>query len=168
MMSQVSPHKQQGVITIFIAMIMLILITLLVVTAFSLSTTNLRAVGNVQARDGAVAAAQFVIEQVVGEDFGQPAANKARIDFPVDINEDGVTDYLVNVPTPLCVRHTQATIESSSSVTLPGFSAASAWNTVWEIQAVATDVTTGARVSVVQGVRALLTDVQKEAECPSP
>jgi len=161
--------KQAGVITIFIAMMMLILITLLVVTAFSLSTTNLRAVGNVQARDGGIAAAQFVIEQIVGEDFGNPVA-KARVDFPVYINDDSAPpstpDYFVNVPEPVCVRATQTSVLSSSSVALPGFSSAGAWNTVWEINAVATDVATGASVSVVQAVRVLLNQVQKDQVCP--
>ena len=53
-----SVSSQRGVITIFISMLMLILITVLVVTAYSLSTTNLRAVGNVQVREEALAAAQ--------------------------------------------------------------------------------------------------------------
>ena len=58
-----SDRGQRGVITIFICMVLLILITLMVITAFSLSTMNLTAVGNAQTRDEAIAAANFVIEQ---------------------------------------------------------------------------------------------------------
>ena len=158
-------RSQRGVITIFIAMIMLILITLLVVAAFSLSTTNLRAVGNVQARDEAIAAAQNVIEQIVGEDI---ALINARVDDEVDINGDGVFDYLVNVPEPVCVRATLVASLASSSVSLPGFSAGGAWNTVWEINAVATAVDTGVRASVIQAVRILMDPTEKELSCPDP
>lgn len=164
-MSTLPARRQRGVITIFIAMIMLILITLLVVAAFSLSTTNLRAVGNVQARDEAVSAAQNVIEQIIGEDI---VLTNARVNDPVDINGDGITDYLVNVPEPECVRATQVSTLASSSVTLPGFSAVGSWNTVWEINAVATAADTGARVSVIQAVRVLLDETQKQLSCPDP
>jgi Tfp pilus assembly protein PilX len=157
--------RERGVITIFIAMIMLVLITLLVVAAFSLSTTNLRAVGNVQARDEAIAAAQSVIEQILGEDI---VLSNVRTDEGVDINGDGTFDYLVNVPEPVCVRATQVSSLASSSVTLPGFSAVGAWNTVWEINAVATAADTGARVSIIQAVRVLLDQTQKDLSCPDP
>ena len=69
MITVTSSTYQRGVITIFISMMMLLLITVMVVTAYSLSTTNLRAVGNVQARDEAIASANYVIEQVVGSGF---------------------------------------------------------------------------------------------------
>lgn len=164
MRMQSTPRRQRGVITIFIAMIMLILITLLVVTAFSLSTTNLRAVGNVQARDEAISAAQLVIEQIIVEDASLPAFQTARVQ-QVDINDDGTNDYTVNVPAPVCVRATRVNTLTSSSVTLPGFSAGDAWNTVWEINAIATEATTGASVSVIHAVRVLLTEVEKNAVC---
>lgn len=160
-------YRQKGVITIFVAMVMLILITLLVATAFSLSTTNLRAVSNVQARDGAIASANFVIEQMVGEDFLN-VASMVRVDAPVDLDGDGVADFLVNAPAPVCVRATVTSTQASSSVTLPGFSALGAWNTVWEIRATATETSTGASVDVLQAIRVLLSDAEKTLVCPDP
>ena len=157
-------RRQRGVITIFISMIMLLLITILVATAFRLSTTNLRAVGNVQTRTEAIAAAEKVIEQIVVEDAGLSGFQTARTEN-VDINQDTVTDYLVTVPVPVCVRATRANVTTSSSVTLPGFSATGAWNTVWEITAIATDVASGTSVSVVHAIRYLLTEVEKNAVC---
>jgi len=161
-----SVRREGGVITIFVAMVMLLLITLLITTAFSISTTNLKAVGNVQARNEAIASAQTVIEQVILENAGLSAFQTARTS-QVDINGDGVNDYIVDVPIPICVRATQANTTSTSSVTLPGFSAGGAWNTTWEINAIATDATTGARVSIIHGVRYLLTNVEKNAVCPT-
>jgi hypothetical protein len=84
----VSGSRQRGVITIFISMLMLILITVLVVTAYSLSTTNLRAVGNVQVREEALAAAQDYIEQVVASPFTDDPNDAAVSDVPIDVNAD--------------------------------------------------------------------------------
>ena len=160
--------RQQGVITIFVAMIMLLLITLLITTAFSISTTNLRAVGNVQSRDEAISSAQTVIEQVILEDPRLATFTSTRPEIrAVDFDGDTVDDYLVEIQVPVCVRATRATTTTASSVTLPGFSAGGAWNTVWEINAIATDAATGARVSVIHGVRYLMSNVDKNARCPT-
>ena len=43
-----------------------------------------------------------------------------------------------------------------------------AWNTVWEINAVATAVDTGVRASVIQAVRILMDPTEKELSCPDP
>lgn len=157
-------HRQRGVITIFVSMIMLLLITMLVATAFRFSTTNLRAVGNVQTRTEAIAAAEKVIEQILVEDAGLPAFQTARTEN-VDMNQDSVDDYLVKVPEPICVRAIQANVTTTSSVTLPGLSATGAWNTVWEITAEAIDVASGTSVSVVHAIRVLLSDIEKNAVC---
>ena len=50
-------HSQDGA-TLAVGMIMLTLITVLVTSAFNLSTTNLAAVGNMQFRDEAIAVAE--------------------------------------------------------------------------------------------------------------
>lgn len=160
-----SPKLQRGVITIFISMIMLLLITLLITTAFTLSTTNLRAVGNVQVRDEAIAAAEKVIEDIILEDAALPAFQTPRPPVTVDVNRDGVDEYSVEIAVPVCVRATRANTLTTSSVTLPGFSAGDAWNTVWEISATATETTTGASVNVVHGVRYLMTEVEKNLVC---
>ena len=156
---------QRGAVTIFICMMMLIFITLMVVTAFSLSSVNLQSVGNAQVREEAIAAAQSVIEEVVASPFTDDPSTAIKIDFPVDINGDGVDDYFVDLLEPSCVRFTRANTSVASSVTLPGMTAVDAWNTIWELDATATDAATGARVRVRQGVRKLLSDTEKNLVC---
>lgn len=156
---------QRGAITIFICMMMLVFMTLMVVAAFSMSTVNLQAVGNAQVRDEAISAAQNVIEQVVASPFTDDPSTAVLTDFPVDINGDDVDDYFVDVIQPVCVRFTRANTNVASSVTLPGMTAVDAWNTVWELNATATDAATGARVQIRQGVRKLLSDTEKNLVC---
>jgi hypothetical protein len=44
--------------------------------------------------------------------------------------------------------------------------ATSAWDTIWELDASATEATSGVSVNVLQGVRVLLNDVEKNLVCP--
>lgn len=157
------PKRQRGVATIFVAMIMLIFITLMVVTAFSMSTVNLRAVGNVQARTQSIAAAEKAIESVIDTNFWNPAIAQG---FDIDIDHDAVPDIQVAVAQPVCVRAVPASITASSSVLLPGFSAPSAWNTLWELDATAREESSGTRVRVRQGVRVLLSETDRNLYCP--
>lgn len=158
------PGPQRGAITLFLSLLMLLLITVLVTTAFTMSTTGLRSVGNMQVRNEATASAQAVIETELGGPFyTTPTALPAQA---VDINNDGTTDYLVNLNSPGCVRAAQAATAAVSSVTLPGLTTTSAWITTWEFEAVVTDPVSGAQVTVVQAVRAVLSDSQKNVSCP--
>jgi len=152
-----SRHNQRGV-TLFVGMIMLVLITLMVTTAFTLSNTNLKAVGNMQAKDEATAAANVAIEQLLSSPFtAAPAAENIN----VDINNDGNNDYVVSIATPVCIR---ASIDTSvpavqSSVTLGAAMSSSAsyqWNTLWDITAEVNDAKTGAKTIVNTGVRVLM------------
>jgi hypothetical protein len=77
-------------------------ITLVVVNAFNLSSTNLKSVGNMQVRDEAVAAANQAIEQLIS---AFSSASIATQTFTVDLNKDGTTDYTVSIPeAPKCIR----------------------------------------------------------------
>ena len=159
--------RQRGVITMFICIVMLLLCTVMVVTAFSLSSMNLKAVGNVQMRDEAIAAADLAIEDIITSGIFNQVSFYST--FPrtvsVDINNDGVDDYSVQVPVPVCVRAEQANTTTTSSVTLPGMSATSAWNTVWELDATAQASATGVSVQVLQGIRVLLSEVERNQVC---
>ncbi len=149
--------------TLIIGLIMIVLITLIVVNAFTLSSSNLKSVGNMQARDEAVAAANEAIELVVSSSFTDaPVAQSIN----VDINKDGTTDYVVALDAPTCVRAAAASAAAPSDVELgAGLSVASTWNTDWDISATVTDVASGAVVHVREGVRVLLSQVQKTAVC---
>ena len=160
-----SPARQKGAITIFIAMIMLIVMTGLIMTDFSFSIANLRAVGNVQSRSEAVSAARMEIEKVIGSPFtGNPSAvvNNA---LGVDINNDSVDDYIVSIEEPVCERAVIANFTTTSSVKLIGFSVGGAYNTIWRIRGTATDTLSGASVAVVQRVRVLLSKTEKNLVC---
>lgn len=155
--------RQRGAVTLFLSMLMLLLITILVTTAFTSSTTGLRSVGNMQARNEALAAAQIIIETELGGPFY--TAPQALPDQAVDIDNDGSADYLVDLGLPVCVRAAQAASTSVASVTLPGMTTASAWITTWEFEAVVTDPRSGAQVTVIQAVRAVLSQAEKAAKC---
>lgn len=162
MIRLISLQRQHGA-TLVVGLIMLVLVTLMVVTAFTLSRSNLKAVGNMQFRNEALAAANKAIEQVVSSNF--TAATAAEV-INVDMNNDGTTDYVVTVAIPTCVRATKAGKAILSSLSLgAGMSAASNWNTVWNLDATVTDATTGATVRTHAGIRALRSQAQKDVEC---
>lgn len=153
--------------TLIIGLIMLTVITLLVTGAFVLSSSNQQSVSNSQFREESLAAANKAIEQVLGTSFYTAPATD-QID--VDINNDGIVDYTVNVAVPVCLRGAAVTTPmaagSGSSISL-GFTAApNEYNTVWDIDATVTDVRSGASVRIHQGVRKRLTQAQLDAVCP--
>lgn len=162
-------HAQKGA-ALIVGLIMLLLLTLMVGSAFTLSGTNLKAVGNMQMRDEAVAAANVAIEQKISSDLTVvPTAETIN----VDINDDGAVDYEV-VVTPSCVSSTIASYASSSDLsgeetkdyegegapeTIVGY------NVIMDIASDVTDVASGASVTVHAGVRILLTEAQQAVVC---
>jgi len=98
--------KLQRGATLVVGLIMLVLITLLVTSAFTLSASNLKSVGNMQTRDEAIAAGNKAIEQVLSSPFtNSPAAETIE----VDIDNDSTTDYLVEFAEPTCIGATNST-----------------------------------------------------------
>ncbi len=158
----VSRHSQRG-ITLFVGMIMLVLITVMVTSAFMLSNSNLRAVGNMQAKDEAVAAANQAVEQYISSPFTDDPTKTDSIN--VDINRDDKVDYVVTIDVPVCLRAAVDTNATKSSINLPNMSTVTSWNTLWEIQATVDNKTTGAKTVVKSGVRVLLTEEQKAKVC---
>ncbi|HUX64294.1 pilus assembly PilX family protein [Sulfuricella sp.] len=162
----VPSHAQRGA-TLVVGLIMLVIITLMVTTAFTLSTTNLKSVGNMQFRNEAVAAGNIAIEKVLGSPF--TAAPSAE-EILVDINNDGINDYAVSIATPVCVRASVAAPPVLSSVTLVSMSTSYTWNTVWDIDATVAPTSnnpgaSGTSVHVHSGVRVLLSQTDKDAVC---
>jgi hypothetical protein len=164
----VSPRnkaRQQGA-ALVVGMIMLVLITLMLVTALNLGTTNFRAMTNMQFRSEAIAAANEAIEQVISSPF--TAAPAAEV-VSVDLDNDTDTDYTVQVAVPQCVYAAQAFGADPSSLSLPAtMSVASTWNTVWDLDASVASASNvgGAQVRVRSGVRVLLSEAEKDAVCP--
>ncbi len=149
--------------TLIIGLIMMVLITLIVLSAFTLSSTNAKSVGNMQVRDEAIAAANQAIEQVISADFtAAPAAESIN----VDINKDDVIDYSVALAKPVCVRAIAAVTSVGCDTEHPELCTGSTWHSEWDINATVTDASSGARVNIRQGVRVLLTDSRKILVCP--
>ena len=162
-----SPGSQNGA-TLIVGLIMLVLITLLVTSAFTLSTSGLKSVGNMQSRDETIAAGNKAIEQVVSSPFTTSPAGQT---INVDLNNDGTTDYVVVLNTPTCVSvgEIPGTTVAPSSISLGSAFSTSTSNlfeTVWDLDASVTDPNgSGATVRVHQGVRVLLSQTQVTAVC---
>ena len=174
---------QQGV-TLLIAMIFLILLSLFAVSAFKNSTGNLRIVGNMQSRQEAIAVGQKALEKTLSSsEFSTNPAGVASSPVTVDIDGNGTVDYIANLnPQPHCYR--TKPIKSSelnpalaadrscmkSSVTQQGGldvsnAEAEAGNSLcanseWNIGAQVVDARSGAKVVINEGVgvRVLETD----------
>lgn len=155
-------NAQRGA-ALLVGLIMLVLITLMVTSAFTLSTTNLKSVGNMQAKNEAIAAANQAIEKVLGTPFTiSPTAE----DVNVDINNDVTTDYKVHIAKPTCLRASKNTSATVSSVSLgAAMSTVNEYNTLWDIEATVDDAKTGAKTVVSTGVNIQLTQAQKDAVC---
>jgi Tfp pilus assembly protein PilX len=145
--------RQRGAVLV-IALILLVIISLMVASAFTLSTSNLKSVGNLQYRSESVTAANSAIESVITNSF--LGALDSTTSVNVDLNKDTVNDYTVSVVIPRCpVRVAQVSHDSGSGYeTTDGeASAAGTYVTDWELVARVVDAATGARATVREGVR---------------
>jgi Tfp pilus assembly protein PilX len=165
MMSKpLSMRSRQRGATLIIGLILLVLISLIVVNAVTLSSSNLKAVGNMQARNESVAAANQAIEKFVSSSFTTAVGTRT---FNVDINNDATNDYAVVLPQPTCLGWKQAGVAAPSDVEMPvSMQFAAQYQTDWDIQANVTDTATGASVEVHEGVRKRLSQSEKDAVCP--
>ena len=181
-MKKTSKHfrrRERGA-TLVIGMIMLVLLTLFVIAAVNMSTINLRVMGNTQARNESVAAAQQAIERIVTTDFPK---NPQATTFTVDVtgtdvvgSSTGSTTYAVAIAVPACLNSIPIKVTEldatditndgpcfgsvagqntgnvgSGGVGVGGNSYCS--NTQWDVQATVTDQTGASSATVVhQGV----------------
>lgn len=158
-------QRQRGA-TLIIGLIMLVLITLMMLGAFTMSSSNLKSVGNMQVRQEAVAAANQAIEELISAPFTNALGPQVFV-VNVDNNSDATTGYTVNVATPTCTRAVLSVDASPSDVELgSAMSSGAFWNTEWDIDATVEDAASGATVRVRQGVRVLLDQTQRAAACP--
>lgn len=149
--------KKQWGASLLVSLIMLLVLTLLVVSGIRMSSTNLKIVGNMQAKNEATAAAQQAIEQVMGDlnNFYPPLIYplippQTDPTIPVDINNDGVDDYTVTTSAAVCLKLVPVQGYSAS------FAASAPKDTYWDIKAIVTDSRTGATATVHQGAKVRL------------
>ncbi len=121
-------HRQRGA-TLFVALVMLVVLTLLSISAIRSSSINLRIAGNMQMAGEATAAAQQAIEQVLSSNFTAAPASSV---IAVDINGSGTADYTAAVSTPACtgsVPLKNADLDRNNPNDRPCFSTSTASNT---------------------------------------
>jgi FlaG/FlaF family flagellin (archaellin) len=161
-------HKvaaQRGA-TLIIGLIMMVLITLIVINAFTLSSSNLKSVGNMQVRQEAAAAADQAVETLVSTQFYNSLNTTT---YSVDINKDGTPDYSVALAAPVCIGARQVSSAAPSDVELPvAMQTGADWSTDWEMDATVTDSVSGAMVRVREGVRVRMAQATKVTVCPQP
>lgn len=182
---------QRGM-TLIMALIMLMVLTMLALTSFNLGKANLHIVSNMQQRDEAIAAAREVLEETISTTrlFENPTnvlLNPCGVANTrcVDTNGDGTPDLTVVLSPPTCVM-AQAILNSDLNVgvaeddlectvgsgndamgTVGSASGASLCaNSVWDVTAQATDNVTQAQVQVTQGIAVRVPATAVATSCP--
>lgn len=165
-MKHLTNQSSQRGATLVIGLIMLVLITLMVISAFTMSSTNLKLVGNIQAKEEASAAANAAIEEIISTAtvfeslVGVPLADRVAPE-PIQVG-----NYEVVVAVPEC-KYSTAITDNTSGDQNPNILNQSAGtggtvgtvgfrNTFWDITATVNDPVTGASVEVHQGIRVAL------------
>ena len=144
--------KQTGA-TLFVALMFLLIMTLFAVSSVNLSTVNLRIVGNMQAVRQMEALAQEALEYALSDSsrYGlapntAPPVLALRTAQSVLETDDPDSNITISEYTVTCLDAQTAT----------GYSAAQEniipEDTNWEIEVTATDNTTGASITLHQGI----------------
>ncbi len=149
---------RQGGTTLITALVMLVVLTLMALSAMRASTTNIQIAGNTQMEGETIAAAQQGIDQVLSNNF---TANPVPVNLSVDINDDGKSDYPVVVTPTSCMGSVILPMNTPSlpkqcykdgvynaSDTSPSYCAAQQW----ELTSQATDPSTSSTQTIHQGV----------------
>ena len=157
---RIAQRRAQRGATLIIALIMLVALAMLSAWAFNGSQMNMRVVGNSQARQEAVSAAQAAVELTISTPaFSVDPVAVAASPIPIDIDGDATSDYAVRLspaPTP--------GIETAGATPTTGDSLCA--DSEWNVRAVVTDPRSNANAAINQGVaiRSLSTDTANA--CP--
>lgn len=178
--------------TLLVAMIMLVLITLLVINTVNLGSGSVQTVSNMQAKNQATAAAEETLQEVISNKrffetpatvFAEPCAgsyNKKCFNMDADATPDIVVSL---VRDPTCVKAstlkngelnmnvqedadcaTQGDQRLFGQGGAPDNSACA--RSVWDIQAQALDMATQARSTATQGVAVTVPTDAIDTSCP--
>lgn len=161
-----APENQKGA-TLITALVMLVVLTLLVISAIRSSTTNLQIVGNVQIQNEAIAAAQQATEQILSSNF---TANPVATTISIYVTNKTTPDYTANIAIPTCIG-SRALMNNEPNLPTQCISSGSSQNTgilfasgpvvggtswcyaqQWEVQTTVSDPRTGAQAEIHQGV----------------
>lgn len=178
--------------TLFVALILLVLMTVMAVTSFKLSSTSLHVVGNMQQRNEALAAANAAIETAISSPrvfrtpnnvFGTPPAQPLNAWY-VDSNGDGINDVTVRLaPPPACIKiravpnsrlnlgdpdQLGCTVSHRQSFGIEASTSGDSLcaDSLWQLVALAADDVTQARATVVAGVDIRISVDDTTTLCP--
>lgn len=169
-------RSQRGA-TLFIALVMLVMLTMFAVSSLNSSTTNLKVVGNMQSRSEALNAAQEAIETTISTpQFIANPTNavlnpcSAANTLCTDLTGDGAPEYTTQLmPTPSCIAVNGIKMSELVLTNIEDLGCAAGQaqqfgvsgavtgdslcaNTLWEITAETKGTANAARVIVTQGV----------------
>ena len=137
------PIRERGV-SLVVTLVMLLVMTLIVVSAIRASNSNLKTTANLQVRQEAVQAVQTAIEGILADRSNFTAPTSKTVNVSVD---GGSAVYRVDVTAPACLM----------TVAVPGYSIEFAdsapSDSYWDVKATTTDPSTGASATVHQGVK---------------
>jgi len=186
-----SRRGAQGGMALVVGLILLALMTVMAITGFNIGRTSMDIVGNMQARQAVIAAANSAIQETLSTTrlfeapeavFLNPCTDPNTRCF--DINDDGENDIEVALsPNPVCVQAqtipnaalnvsdvNQAGCATGVGQTygIEGAATGSSLcaNSVWEIVAVATDLVTEAQITVTQGAAVRVSTDEISTHCP--
>ena len=152
-MKQLYFYRKQAGASLLVSLIMLVVITLLAVSAIKSSNINLRIAGNVQSRDEALSAGQQAIEKFISSYSNfYPTLPAGATSYNIDINKDSTNDYLVSIAVPTCKRATAQIPPRSDDCANGARSGLICWDTVWNVTATVTGASSGVSQEVTQGV----------------
>lgn len=180
-MNNLEQIRQQRGTVLLVALIMLLLITLMVVSGFNLTQTNLKVVQNMESRNLAKYAANAAIEEAISSaQFLSSPSNVFQTSCEqsnrkcYDFNGDGSVDIAVVIDNPSCVivlpiKNSALNVAdpSDASCFIQDSENSMCVNSVWEIRATARDVLTGAEIVVRQGVAVRATSNNIATACPA-
>lgn len=136
-MSVPRPSRQRG-ISLLVVLVMLVVLTLFALSAINLSTSNLKVVGNMQARQINESVATQAVETVMG--------NISYFSSPTAAVPFTSTGYTVTIGNRTCLFAAAATGYSAVIALAPE-------DTHWDFQVTVTDNTTGASSVMRQGAK---------------
>ena len=184
--------RRQSGMTLVVALVMLVLITLLAMTTFNLGKSSIQVVNNMQNRDEGIAASRNVLDEAMSstrffdtptDALDQPCLNSNHRCF--DLNGDKVIDIVTALSTPKCVTvrtltSTELDITGSEedrgcSLGTPGdFGIVGGQaqrgnsmcaDTTWEMTATSQDQQVQSEVVMVQGVAMRVPTDNAETTC---
>ena len=138
-----SLFKRQRGAVLFVSLIMLVILTLFVLSAVSLTSGTLKVAGNMQNQMMVESDTQAAIEQVLNV--------PSNFEIPVPTPAVATVNYtVVTVGKPVCLDAVPATGYGVTIALVPE-------DTYWEVSATANDPVTAAQAQITQGVRIRLT-----------